>query len=111
VGSVGYDPYYPQWNNKPSTEGYQPLGYNQPSQVGDRVIYYGPGIYGNNTAIHSGIVSGVDSNGRVTQITSKWGEGAIYTHHPAQVPNEYEQNRTYYRKDNKLIKYIITTIL
>ena len=97
-GSPFYDPLFPHWNNFPVTWGYREMSSSEAAQVGDRVIYYGGGaIYGDRFAIHSAFVTGVDAQGRVTEVTGKWGEDGIYSHHPANGHYSYGQNRVYYR--------------
>jgi hypothetical protein len=60
----------------------------------DVVVYRGP----NNEALHTGVVTGVDANGKPTQVTSKWGDGKGYQHAPTTVsPNYYKPNNPDYK--------------
>lgn len=96
----GYVPGYPKWNNNPSPErlGYHNVPASDPIKVGDRVIYYQDTGIGDGYPIHSGIVTGVDENGRATEVTSKWGDGPLKKHHPANTDGNYGDNRKYYSK-------------
>lgn len=80
---------FPSWSNTPNTADYHSLNYNAANQVGDRIVYYGINSQGSLYATHSGIVTGVDSNGMATEITSKWGEMGVYEHAPVDVPSTY----------------------
>ena len=40
----------------------------------------------NGNITHSGIVTGIDANGNVTEVCSKWGTGYEYRHKPDEVP-------------------------
>jgi len=57
-------------------------------KVGDIVLYQVPSDGGVRLS-HSGIVSGVDTQGFATEITSKMGEYEIIKHHPRDVPSDY----------------------
>lgn len=93
---LGYVPGFPKWNDYPNPEanGYSPVSSGTPSKVGDRVIYNQDTGNGYDYPLHSGIVTGVDEQGRVTEVTSKWGKGPLVKHHPADSP--YGDNRKYY---------------
>ena len=64
----------------------------EPVEPGDLVVYKDGKDY-----THSGVVVGVDDQGRVTRVESKWGEREIFVHHPAAVPASYGTTREYYR--------------
>ncbi len=85
----GNDPTYPHWSQTPNTSGYHSLDYSAQNQIGDRIVYYGVNAQGDVYATHSGIVTGVDSNGMATEITSKWGQMGVYEHAPVDVPASY----------------------
>lgn len=51
------------------------------ARLGDIVVYHH-----NGNVTHSGIVTGVDSDGNVTEVCSKWGSGFEYRHKPNEVP-------------------------
>lgn len=54
------------------------------AKVNDIVVYEKDG-----NITHSGIVTGVDTDGNVTRVESKWGADGLYTHAPNDVPAEY----------------------
>jgi hypothetical protein len=84
----------PKWDNDPlnNTKDYHKLQFNEPNQVGDRVIYFNDDGKGNIVPTHSTIVSQVDKDGFASQVTSKWGEFGVYTHAPRDVPASYGEN-------------------
>lgn len=88
--SPGNDIRWPKWDNDPTNNmgDYNPLPFKSPNQIGDRIVYYAV-VNGNLVLTHSGIVTGVDANGNATEITSKWGQGGVYKHHPRDVPASY----------------------
>jgi hypothetical protein len=106
---------FPKWDNYPTnnTQGYHPIPFDEPNQVGDRVIYYNVNPEtGKVEPMHSAIVAQVDKDGYASQVTSKWGQWGVYTHSPRDVPPEYCNDaptmqingkiyatRVYYRKD------------
>jgi hypothetical protein len=51
---------------------------------------------------HSGVVTGVDSEGNAIEITSKWGQDPLYKHHPRdpEALKNYGTDRIYYRKNS-----------
>jgi hypothetical protein len=55
------------------------------AKVDDIVIYRD--AFGNVT--HSGIVTGIDGQGNVTRVVSKWGSEGRYIHDPNDVPSSY----------------------
>ena len=69
----------------------QPAGTD--AQEGDRITYKD----GAGNLIHVGIVTGVDEEGNVTEVTSKWGPKGVYKHPPATVPPSYGTNRNLWR--------------
>ncbi|WP_029279662.1 hypothetical protein [Pedobacter borealis] len=111
----GYIANLPNWNNAPlnHTTGYHTLGFSDPNQVGDRIIYYqvNPST-GQVEPSHSALVTGVDADGNCTEATSKWGQQGVYVHNPRDVPSDYSvqantftyhgvtyPSRVYYRKN------------
>ncbi|MHA4808472.1 DUF6443 domain-containing protein [Flavitalea flava] len=107
-------PQWPKWDNDPTnnTQLYHPIAFNDPNQVGDRVIYYNVNSKGNVVPTHSAIVSQVDKDGFATQVTSKWGQLGVYEHAPRDVPASYSPDaptmtvngkvyptRVYYRRN------------
>ena len=68
------------------------IGPGEPVETGDLVTYKDGKDY-----TCSGVVVGVDDQGRVTRVESKWGEREIFVHHPAAVPASYGTTREYYR--------------
>lgn len=52
------------------------------ARLGDIVVYRTP----DGAVTHSGVVTGIDSNGNVTEVCSKWGSGFEYRHKPDEVP-------------------------
>ncbi|MGY3793448.1 DUF6443 domain-containing protein [Aquimarina sp. 433] len=81
-----------KWDNDPlnNTGGYKPLNFNDPNQVGDRLIYYQWDIK-SQTIIptHSAIVTAIDQYGNTIEVESKWGKSARYKHHPRDIPSSY----------------------
>jgi RHS repeat-associated protein len=81
-----------KWDNDPTnnTGGYTPLQFNDPNQIGDRVIYY---AWNNKSGkvgpTHSAVVMKVDQQGNTVLVESKWGEAPRYQHHPRDVPSSY----------------------
>jgi len=61
-------------------DGYKPVPAGG-ARLGDVVIYRN-----NGQVTHSGTVTGIDSNGNVTEVCSKWGSGFEYRHAPNEVP-------------------------
>jgi RHS repeat-associated protein len=81
-----------KWDNDPTnnTVGYKPLDFNDPNQVGDRLIYYAWDSRSRSIrATHSAIVTKVDSNGKTIEVESKWGDTPRYKHHPRDIPASY----------------------
>jgi hypothetical protein len=61
-------------------DGYKPVPAGG-ARLGDVVVYRN-----NGQVTHSGIVTGIDSDGNVTEVCSKWGKGFEYRHAPNEVP-------------------------
>ena len=105
---------HPDYNLDPMDDlieqGYRKLKPGEKCGYGDLVIYgndkNGNGLEGlwlspdrrrgTLEVTHSGIVTKVE-NGLVTEVMSKWGDGPIWSHHPADVPNIYGNTREYWK--------------
>lgn len=77
---------YPLWNNVAEDDikdgGYTALDFNAQNQVGDIIGYIKYNENGESSIAHTGIVTAVDDKGNTTQVTSKFGEGPLFQHHP-----------------------------
>jgi RHS repeat-associated protein len=100
----------PKWDNDPqnnATDGWAQLSFDEPNQVGDRVIYFNEAVnsegklQGYVAPTHSAVVVGVDECGNANLVISKWGGGPGFLHHPRDVPASYsEQESTAVTSEN-----------
>jgi RHS repeat-associated protein len=100
----------PKWDNDPennAADGWVPLSFDEPNQVGDRVIYFNEKkgedgkLQGFVEPTHSAVVVGVDECGNANLVISKWGGGPGFLHHPRDVPASYsEQESTAVTSEN-----------
>ncbi len=72
---------------------YDKLPAGTAAQVGDRIVYKDAA----GDSQHIGVVTGVDGEGNVTEVTSKWGAAGVYKHPPGTVPPSYGANRNLWR--------------
>jgi uncharacterized protein RhaS with RHS repeats len=83
---------YPKWDSSPmdDLEGWIPLPFDAPNEVGDRLIYF---MWDEKSQMvketHSAVVKTVDKEGNTIIVTSKWGWNALYDHHPRDISNSY----------------------
>ncbi|GHT78181.1 hypothetical protein FACS189464_1180 [Bacteroidia bacterium] len=94
-----YIPSQPSWNDCLNISG---SGYSQvsgPPQIGNRWVSYGYVSGWGYTAIHSAYVTGV-TNGYVTRVEAKCGDGGIYIYDPdCSAFSSYKTNDVrYYRQ-------------
>ncbi len=107
--NADYADVLPKWDNDPinnAESGWAQLSFNEPNQIGDRVIYFshkddnGKDL-GYVAPTHSAVVVGVDECGNANLVISKWGQGPGFLHHPRDVPDSYsEQESTAVTTDN-----------
>ncbi len=105
-----------KWDNNSANNkgGYHKIPFSASNKVGDRVVYYAwDAKMGRAKATHSAVVTKVNSSGQAIQLTSKFGQGPLATHHPRNIPSSYGSpnptfvapngntypSRIYYRKN------------
>jgi hypothetical protein len=89
---LGPDGYRTRWVEYPENYlvEYEILDFDAPNEVGDRLVYWGWDYEKGKVVMkHSAIVSKIDENGRTVEVTSKWGHGLLYRHHPRDISSGY----------------------
>ena len=95
----------PHWDNDPADdlEEEDRLALGEAAEVGDIVVFGtdhdNDGVLDPLEGAHTGVVTEVDENGKITGVRGKFGDGPLYDHHPLDVPPIYGDVKGVYRPD------------